>query len=826
MKRLLFFFFGVMVFAIADTTLIVKKGWQMIGSGVGINTMSIFPADKVIQVWSFDATTQQWQGYSIDKLIAYKMQQQNIEKITSLKAWQGIWVYSSEAWSLVLPETKPKDVDMSGNRDTILLEEGWNLVSLPVNMVVSPKIFEGMTLWKYNLQSQWEFYDSSIKNISYTPTNDIVSGEGFWVKSPTKQSISLVEKSSTLSTFASDKEMQKEIKSRIAASSKPMLYYTLQTGVVDDTKSMQEVYATATNTNASQTNIQVEGVDESDILKNDNNTTLYHLLSDKKTIAVYTFERLAQRSNEPIATIKIDDNRIIDSFYLLNQRLVVLSQNDSMYTIMTNQIAEDSGVKSSYINPASPQFTITFYDVSDNETPLKIAEHTIDGSLFTSRLHDGILYTVSRFSPNYKIDYPKIKVEPSAKCKNQNDSIKPIYANTNENKPLEFTIKDSQTEDSQTECSGIFSEEEAYYYYDYDNPTITFTTLLPRRYDNEGNHTFIDHTTLYASANQKESTAITALSAFDISNGDYLKSNAYIGEANHLYASTNALYLVNENYPFYYTFGSYYQQRSTLYKFALDANLSYQATGKVWGRLLNQYAMDEYNNTLRIASTQGFSWSGAGTKNSLYTLQQDGESLDVKGTLESLGEKDETIYGVRFVGERGYVVTFKQTDPLYVLNLSDPTSPYKTGELKIDGYSDYLHPIGADLLLGIGRDADDTGATLGVKIVLFNINPIYTNPKVETTITLPKDSYSTIGYDPKAFVYRPNDTIFGVPYVANGVSSLALYAVENNTTKPLIEINATINASPYGRAVVYDWNKNSYVTFFAGDLLYTSVFEK
>ncbi len=139
----------------------------------------------------------------------------------------------------------------------------------------------------------------------------------------------------------------------------------------------------------------------------------------------------------------------------------------------------------------------------------------------------------------------------------------------------------------------------------------------------------------------------------------------------------------------------------------------YRATGTVPGFILNNYALSEHDGDLRVASTEEAPWmTGASGASRVTVLRQDGARLNRIGAVGGLGEAGERIFGVRFIGERGYVVTFRQTDPLYTLDLSDPTAPKVAGQLKIPGYSAYLHPVGENLLLGVGREGSAVKASL------------------------------------------------------------------------------------------------------------------
>lgn len=191
----------------------------------------------------------------------------------------------------------------------------------------------------------------------------------------------------------------------------------------------------------------------------------------------------------------------------------------------------------------------------------------------------------------------------------------------------------------------------------------------------------------------------------------------------------------------------------------------YLASGSVGGYLLNQFAMSEHDGHLRVASTNDPSWGwwsddDRPSVSRVDVLARDGRELRVVGSVGGLGE-GERIFSVRFIGEVGYVVTFRETDPLYTIDLSDPENPRVVGELKILGYSAYLHPIGEGLLLGIGQDADEWGWTRGAQVSVFDVSDL-ANPIRIHQFTL-EDSFSEVEWDHRAFLYWAPEEIAVMP---------------------------------------------------------------
>lgn len=188
----------------------------------------------------------------------------------------------------------------------------------------------------------------------------------------------------------------------------------------------------------------------------------------------------------------------------------------------------------------------------------------------------------------------------------------------------------------------------------------------------------------------------------------------------------------------------------------------YAASGRVPGRLLNQYALSEHQGRLRVATTTDpvIGMARGRSSSAVYVLGQRGGRLVTEGRVDGLG-KGERIYAVRFLGGLGYVVTFRRTDPLYVIDLRDPARPRVRGELKITGYSAYLHPAGAGRLIGVGQEATAEGRVLGGQVSLFDVSDP-DRPRRFDAYHLP-GSGSEVESDPHAFLYWPQSGLTVLP---------------------------------------------------------------
>lgn len=251
------------------------------------------------------------------------------------------------------------------------------------------------------------------------------------------------------------------------------------------------------------------------------------------------------------------------------------------------------------------------------------------------------------------------------------------------------------------------------------------------------------------------------LTAYDVTQKDgAVSAVAVLGSSGNYYCSEDTFYVVAENYN-YKDNSVEVREKTVINSFSLDGtNIAFKATGEVQGRVINQYSLDQYEGNLRIATT---CFNNTKNKNvsSLYVLD---EKLDIIGKLEDLAN-NEQIKSVRYMGKEAYIVTFRNTDPLFAIDLSDPKNPTVKGELKIPGYSAYLHPIGDNLLLGIGYEGDGQNADFNsVKISLFDISDP-TNLKELDKLVYLKSSTPVVN-NPKAFLYKADEGIVGMPVIS------------------------------------------------------------
>jgi inhibitor of cysteine peptidase len=224
------------------------------------------------------------------------------------------------------------------------------------------------------------------------------------------------------------------------------------------------------------------------------------------------------------------------------------------------------------------------------------------------------------------------------------------------------------------------------------------------------------------------------------------------GGASNMYVSLNDIYV---------TYPSSDGQGTAIYRIHINETaITPIAQGKVPGSVLNQYSMDEYNGYFRLATT---SWTNGAQQNNVYVLNM---SLAVVGKLENLAT-GENLHSARFMGDKCYLVTFIKTDPLFVIDLSQPNAPKKLGELHIPGYSDYLHPYDETHLIGVGKETveaseGDFAWYQGLKLSLFDVSNV-NEPKQLSNYTIgDRGTDSPVLSDPKAFLFD-NSSLLVIP---------------------------------------------------------------
>jgi len=445
----------------------------------------------------------------------------------------------------------------------------------------------------------------------------------------------------------------------------------------------------------SETNIQVEGVDEPDIVKNDGR--YIYVVSGNKVVIIDAYPASQM---EILSEIEFDES--VGNIFINGDKLIVLG--------------------------AYGETEIKIYDISDRSEPELADEISVDGNYVDARMIGDYVYTVSAKYINSGNPEPPIFYANGVK---EEVSATDVYYFDYPDRNYAFTVI-TAVDISDGDYNGevyltgssrtiYVSEDNIYLSYmktvDYDDYAEQFASevalkVLPAQYDDEIEDILDSDDNGYVKMN-KMRTVI-----FDYS--------ASLSGSEKERFDFRLLNLMEE----FELDMQKQMERTVVHKISIDEDdIDYEGVGEVPGRVLNQFSMDEHEGYFRIATTTGqLSRSGGGSLNHLYVLDSD---LEIVGAVEDLAE-GESIYSARFMGDRAYMVTFKKVDPLFVIDLSDPSDPEVLGYLKITGYSDYLHPYDENHIIGIGKEtvASETGDFAwyqGVKVSLFDVSDV-SNP--------------------------------------------------------------------------------------------------
>jgi uncharacterized secreted protein with C-terminal beta-propeller domain len=460
----------------------------------------------------------------------------------------------------------------------------------------------------------------------------------------------------------------------------------------------------------SDTNIQVQGVDEADIVKTDG-SYLYIVSGD----TIYIVQ--AQPASDAQVVSKIMLNNTYNSdIYVDGNRLVVLENQFTPYvflplstngtysnssggttsepavpasSVVSSDVAKDIGVMPPIWGGYSDMMSVSIYDISNKSSPVLVRDIDMNGTFTGSRMIGDVVYLVS------------------------NEPAQPYY-----------------------------------------NSTV----VLPMIFDNGTPIAINADQVSYADVPASYYDFVTVL-AIDVSNDSSTPtSDTFLASASStMYVAQDNMYLT---VPYYsvepmvlggLTSTGSSMDETLIYRVSLDGtNVTLEAQGSVPGSVLDQYSMDEYNGDFRIATTE---WTQNGTINDVFVLDQ---NLSIIGSLQGIAS-GESIYSALFMGDRCYLVTYQQVDPFYVIDLSNPTNPQVLGYLNVTGVSNYLYPYDQNTVIGIG---DDNG---NVQLSLFDVTNV-SAPQLIANYTFQATwSYTEASYDHKAFLFDASRSLLVLP---------------------------------------------------------------
>lgn len=491
----------------------------------------------------------------------------------------------------------------------------------------------------------------------------------------------------------------------------------------------------------SQTNNQVASIDEADIIKTDGKY-IYTLSGQVLSIVD------AYPGDDAHVVSEIVFEHHPQSLFIANDVLVVIGQ------VYNHELFADMPRRGGML------FVFT-YDVSDREQPVLDEELFLEGSYLEGRLYDDVVYVISTSQPQYDPIYPApiIMRDDAVKMVALDD----IYVLPRPYSYAQFTnIFALSLDDYELQSTTLTLDGQPTLYMSEDTIVLGSTRWI----NEEEIMMQVARQMLMPHLSSRDKDLIQKIEATDDAvlskqEKQYKTMEVLQGSLRYLDETTRdtleedmedaleerMLEFISREYTSLYT---------------LDVStLSLTASGEVPGSLLNQFSLDEYKGVLRVATTINPPYHAKESKmrNVLYTLDEDLEVLD---SIDDLGI-DERIYSVRYMGDRVYMVTFKQIDPFYVIDASNPSDLVVLGELKIPGFSRYLHPYDENVIIGLGRDADRQGRQEGLKISLFDVSDVANPIEIAQFVTEEDYAQSTAEYEHKAFLFSKEKELLVIP---------------------------------------------------------------
>lgn len=530
----------------------------------------------------------------------------------------------------------------------------------------------------------------------------------------------------------------------------------------------------------SGTNVQELGVDEADIVKTDGDRIV--ALTEGEIVVIDV------TGEEPVITGRLRlDNAGVSNLFLMGDTVLTLGSGHGGRDV----VFEDMAIAPDYYG--TPTVQLTEIDISGE--PRVVARMDLDGVYVSSRMINGTVRLVSASGPNgFDWVFPEgsgLRAEREAEEANR----RLIEQSTIDNWVPYFILSDG------------------------DGDVIAEGNLVP--------------CTRALAPVEFSGFNMLSVTTIDLSRGlEVVDATGVLANGETVYASSESLYVATQRWDFWQEprlEGDVAVESegvtTEIHKFDISSSTrtDYVASGTIDGYLLNQFAMSEHEGHLRVASTSGRAWWGESDTESFVTvLEPRGGELVTVGRVGGLGE-GEQIFSVRFMGDKGYVVTFRQTDPLYTIDLSDPEDPRMVGELKILGYSAYLHPISENLILGVGQDADKEGRIQGSQLSLFDVSDP-ANPIRIDQIELADGSNSEVEYDHRAFLYWEGTAVIPVTQwqwderQEKFFTGAVVVEVDENGLRELGIIHHPGGEGDEGK---YDWRAQIRRTVVIDDDLYT-----
>jgi len=750
----------------------MKKGWQLIGLPSDIENMRPFNNQHVKIVWGFDGKYKEWIGYSPDSEIRNRLNNKNINQLTQIKRWQGLWVFSYDDWDLKVDDETIL-YSLSPEVTSVKLYHGWNLISLPFNTTISAKMFERYKIWKYAVNSTNQYEWQTNQSLSlFNLMEDINSKEGFWIYSPDKDEVNLdfrVELSkmlinidetiggTTTSKFDSLDEVENFIKQEMVVSSRKKEYWNWN--IVNPETVTRDPFVQNSLTNSVAPNIKTEEFKQLQFV----NKYLFYIYNDHTIHFIHIDDLLYSSTKSPYALTIAPSfgHSKIEKFYVVGNKLVVVSSLNA------------DGANLNFAGKCRKKQTfISMYEIDDNNPTanLKAKSIFIDGDFQAGKIIDTNLYVVTKFNPCIELDYKKVFLSDLDEC----------------NYPPFDTL------DYQNRCYDVLvdSDTDLRFRYDFSVPEIMNYYALPKYELNGVRNELIDSENFYTTAKLDQNSSIYTLSHISLTSGNLEKRDAIYGNFKNIYFSEKNLYFFSEEYSKYFGFNDY-RKFTNIIKFSFYPTIEYRASGEIQGEIPSQYSIyeDSATQNLRVGARDFISWENFNKdtySNRISILKQNDFKLDEVGKLSDMINYQYQLAGLKFYGDIAIASPNSSQEPFQLIKF-DENTPIKAGTFKINnrGTSDFVYYDNErKQLISVGREITETNIKGGIQIDLIDIkNP--QKPKTLHSKYLGDYFNNTpVNTDSQSFGYFDKNLI--IPVYSNGgkteqssKSGLALFQIKD-----------------------------------------------
>ncbi|MFZ3383043.1 MAG: beta-propeller domain-containing protein [Candidatus Methanoperedens sp.] len=503
----------------------------------------------------------------------------------------------------------------------------------------------------------------------------------------------------------------------------------------------------------STTNIQVEGVDEADFVKNDGK--YIYVIAQNKLVILDAFPA----SDAKILSSTLIEGRPKDIFVNGDRLLVFLEDTGTVYGIPEYDYMP---------RPRDTMKTVALvYDISNRKNPEEVANYSISGNYFQSRMIGDNVYFIAKDMVYYYNDFVDIPVIRKGSARIMAPDV--YYFDNPEQNYVFHTIasvniKKPDSINAKTFMMG-YSDN---LYVSRNNIYITYMKNMPvLYYEAQREERFYE--VVLPLLPQEARDKINGIKNSNLDQHEKWDQISSILEDtfNRMTEKEKQKYQddVQNAVEEYEIKLAQEREKTVIQKISIDNGaIEYMTKGEVPGSLLNQFSMDESGDYFRVATTSQFWTMNSNIQyNNVYVLDKD---LKITGKLEKIAQ-DERIYSTRFIGNRLYMVTFKRMDPLFVIDLADPTKPQVLGQLKIPGFSDYLHPYDENHIIGVGKETAENewgGVSIkGVKLSLFDVTDVNNPEQIDTYEIGTAGTDSEALRDHKAFLFDKKKNLLVIP---------------------------------------------------------------